>query len=172
MTDTTNTTATATAPAPVYGPLQFNVTPAPLDPSFDALRELTRAQDRAREAEAATARLMAEVERLRSEQIIDGADPRLERFWERAGRIADYADYCSEYDRMAEELNGPGRTREFEVSYDVTLTVPVTVTVSARDEDAADDVAREEIDEDRIIEAIRDSYTGDHTATYTSAVRA
>lgn len=172
MSDTTNTIATTAAPAPVYGPLQFNVTPAPLDPTFDALRELTRAQDRAREAEAATARLMAEVDRLRSEQITDGADERLERFWERAGRIADYAGFCSEYDRMAEELNGPGRTREFEVSYDVTVTVPVTITVNARDEDAADDNARDEIDEDTIVEAIRDSYNGDHTATYTGAVRA
>lgn len=72
-------------------------------------------------------------------QIIDGSDPRLEMFWERAGRIADNADFCEEYDRMADAMNGPRRLREFEVTAQIEVTINVTRTIEARNANEARD---------------------------------
>lgn len=116
--------------------------------------ELARAQAAEAAALQRAAEAEAEVQRLRTEQILDGADPRLVGFWDKAGRIADYADFCDEYDRLAEELNGVPREREFEVRMEVELTFTVYKTVTARNEDDAEEVAREDLDRDDMTAAI------------------
>ena len=110
---------------------------------------------RATELEARNARLEAEVQQLRFEQITDGADSRLVAFWERAGEIADEEGFCNEYDRLAESFNGVPRERDFEVRLDVTVTLTVYKSVTARDSDSAGSIASDEIDSDDVIEAIR-----------------
>lgn len=94
---------------------------------------------------------------LRYEQITDGTDPRLAAFWEKAGEVADEENFCDEYDRLAEQMGGPRRTRDWDVEVDVTVTVRVLVTVSATDEDDAAEIAAEEVDLERVIDAARDN---------------
>lgn len=78
---------------------------------------------------AEVAQLRAEVNRLRNEQITDGGDPRLETFWENAQEAANEANFCSEYDRIAEMIGGPTRSVTYDVDLTVTLTSSVTVTI-------------------------------------------
>jgi len=119
---------------------------------------------RAREELAAAQRVIAEkdeaivarnrtIEQLRTEQITDGGDYRLTEFWERAGRIADHANFCEEYDRMAEAMNGPRRERD----YDVTLRITVEWTTPRRaiDGDTAGDFALSDFDVTDIAEEAR-----------------
>lgn len=94
----------------------------------DAQRELA-------EERKTTIELRDELTRLRTEQITDGSDSRLTEFWERAQQNASDANYCGEYDRMAELLGGPGRSRDFEVT--VSVTFDVQVHVNAQNEDDA-----------------------------------
>lgn len=120
--------------------------------------------DRAREELAEARRALAEkdeaiaarngiIEQLRTEQITDGSDYRLQEFWERAGRIADHANFCEEYDRMAEAMNGPRRDRDF----DATLRITVEWTTSRRavDGDTAGDLALDDFDVTEIAEEAR-----------------
>lgn len=120
-----------------------------------AIGEIARAETTARDALARVAELEAENSRLRVEQILDGGDPRLVGFWDKAGRIADYAGFCAEYDRLADELNGVPRERDFEVRLDLTISLTVYKTVTARDSDGAGDIASEEITSEDVIESIR-----------------
>ena len=119
-------------------------------PTEQAEADMQRARD---------ALVIAELEeRLRAaqaEQITNGADPRLERFWERAGRIADAAGFCDQYDRMADELGGPSRERDWEVIVEVTATIRLSVNVTARDEDDAHSSARDYIDEEAVKSAVQ-----------------
>lgn len=95
------------------------------------------------------ARLVAEISKLRDEQI-SGDDDRLADFWAKAQELADKAGHCQVFDEMAVALGGPGRQRD----YTVDIMVPITVmarfsyTVTARnDADAQDDaleMARQE----------------------------
>ena len=78
------------------------------------------------------------VSRLSNEQI-DGSDYRLATFWEKAQELADEAGHCSVYDEIAEALGGPAREREFEVEFTFTQTI----TVTARDEEGAEELARD-----------------------------
>lgn len=102
---------------------------------------LARAEAAEQIAQKRVAELEAEIQRLRTEQITDGEDPRLARFWDKAGRIADHADFCEEYDRMAEAMNGPRRAREYNVDLTVTLTVTLSRTVEAVSEEDAEEIA-------------------------------
>lgn len=106
--------------------------------------ELAAAQRALAEREEAIAERDRTIAALRTEQITDGSDYRLETFWERAGRIADNADFCQEYDRMAEAMNGPRRERDF----DVTLRITVEWTTSRRavDGDTAGEFVLDDFD--------------------------
>lgn len=117
--------------------------------------ELARAHAAEQAALARVAQLEAEVQRLRTEQITDGGDHRLVEFWDKAGRIADHAGFCEEYDRLADALNGVPREREWDVAIDVTVNLRVYRTVTARDADSAIVAAEEIVDRDDIAEAIR-----------------
>lgn len=108
---------------------------------------LARAEAAELEAKARITELEAEVRQLRTEQITDGSDPRLEEFWEKAGRIADYADFCEEYDRMANAMNGPARVREYDVEMTISVSITHTVTVSATSEEDAEEVAEQNLEE-------------------------
>ena len=97
------------------------------------------------------------VRRLRDEQI-DGSDNRLTDFWAKAQELADKAGHCRVFDEMAEALGGPGRERD----YTVTFTYTGTFTVSARSEDEAVEFAREGIqDHYNIGDLSEDDYTVD-----------
>lgn len=79
--------------------------------------------------------LANEVARLKTEQI-DGSDPRLADFWAKAQELADKANHCEVFDQIAEALGGPSRIKEYEVTVDFYVTVPVSLSISveARDE--------------------------------------
>ena len=83
---------------------------------------------------------------LQTEQI-RGGDSRLQNFWERAMEQANEENFCSEYDRMAEALDGPRRDSEYDVTVLVTVSVSMRVTAQS-DEDACDTVG--DWDEDTI----------------------
>ena len=131
MTD--SPTATATEAVTATG---FTDTSA-REERMDVAHELALAESHsrylARELEAS----QRDVEALQTRQITDGADPRLTRFWELAGSIADQADFCDQYDRIAEEMNGPRRKRQYEVRTQIQVTVTRTETVEAIDSDDA-----------------------------------
>ncbi|KDA07167.1 hypothetical protein DC31_00030 [Microbacterium sp. CH12i] len=118
-----------------------------------ARNELAEAQRVIAERDAMIAQRDQTLATIRHEQITDGGDFRLTTFWERAGRIADAADFCQEYDRIAEAMNGPRRERD----YDVTLRLTIDYDVSARgsDGDEAGDHAIEDFSIDALIEAAR-----------------
>lgn len=102
-------------------------------------RMLSAANDRIRELE---------------QQQITGDDPRLATFWENAQRIADYADYCDVFDRMAEELGGPRRMRDYGVDVEVRFTV--RVNVSATDENDA----LQRVETEEVVESVREYLDG------------
>lgn len=120
-----------------------------------AVGEIARAEQAASAAQARVVELENEVRRLRTEQILDGGDPRLVAFWDKAGRIADYAGFCEEYDRLADELNGVPREREWDITLDVTISLRVYLTRSARTSEDAASSAEEALDTEEVIEALR-----------------
>lgn len=119
----TDITITAPASGIAEGPLTFPGTPPVTDRRGAFAGELARAHSELELARAQVAEREREIERLRTAQITDGSDPRLIDFWEKAGRIADHADFCQEYDRLAEAMNGTPRCRDWEVEAEVTVTV-------------------------------------------------
>lgn len=119
--------------------------------------ELARAEAALAEARDALAARDRIIEQLRTDQITDGGDPRLVDFWEKAGRIADHADFCQEYDRLAEALNGTPRLRDWDVTLDVTVTVRVHYSASATTSDDAEDIARDEITFEDVVAAYREN---------------
>ncbi len=151
----TDTIMTAPATGIAEGPLTFPGTPPVTDRRGAFAGELARAHAELAAAREQVAAREREIERLRTAQITDGSDPRLIDFWDKAGRIADHADFCQEYDRLAEAMNGTPRCRDWEVEAEVTVTVRVTYSTSATTEDDADDNAREGIDFDAVIDAYR-----------------
>lgn len=88
--------------------------------------------------EAQVDSLITKNNQLVNEQI-SGDDYRLTDFWEKAQELADRAGHCSVYDEIAEALGGPRREREYEVEFTLTQTI----TVMARDEDSAEEYARD-----------------------------
>lgn len=62
-------------------------------------------------------------------------DPRLAWLWEDAAKLATRSGYCNVYDRIADELNIPGRLRNIEASITVDgLTLSATVKARSRKE--------------------------------------
>ena len=153
MTDITTTQTTGIED----GPLTFPGTPTVTDRRGTFAGELARVQADLAAARAEIAERDRTIHQLRTEQITDGADARLIDFWDKAGRIADHADFCQEYDRLAEAMNGTPRSRDWEVEAEVTVTVRVTYSTSATTEDDADDNAREGIDFDDVLAAYREN---------------
>lgn len=169
MSDTTITTDTATE----FAPLTFTVTPgSQVERHPDVAWELAHAEDNARDAQARIADLATQLEAARTEQITNGDDPRLVAFWEKAGRIADYADFCDEYDRMAEAMDGPRRQREYEVSMTLRVTVQITRTVTAEDSEQAESYASDDLDTDAIKDSLAYSGIDDWEVRSVSADRA
>lgn len=155
------TDITTTAPAALgEGTMVLPPAPTITDRRAGFSGELDRARDELaaaqREIAAREETIAARdriIEQLRTEQITDGSDYRLTEFWERAGRIADNADFCDEYDRMAEGMNGPRRKRD----YDVTLRITVEWTTgrSAVDGETAGSYALDDFDVTEIAEEAR-----------------
>ncbi|KDA04651.1 hypothetical protein DC31_05825 [Microbacterium sp. CH12i] len=153
----TDITTTAPATGIEEGTLTFPGTPAVTDRRGAFAGELARAQAELADARAQIATRDQTIHQLRTEQITDGADARLLDFWDKAGRIADHADFCQEYDRLAEAMNGTPRNRDWEVEAEVTVTIRVNYSTSATTEDDADENARDGIDFDDVIAAYRDN---------------
>lgn len=131
-----------------------NTTTAERRPVY--LSELQRTQAELEAAQRANEELRRQLVAKSTEQITDGADPRLEQFWSLAGDAADDADFCDEYDKIAEAMGGPVRERDWDVEHRVTLTVFITRTVRARDEDDACERAMEAITHSDVIDEIRE----------------
>jgi len=167
MTDITTAQATGIE----SGELTFPGTPAVTDRRGAFAGELARVQAELAEARAQIATRDQTINQLRTEQITDGSDSRLLDFWDKAGRIADHADFCQEYDRLAEAMNGTPRARDWEVEAEVTVTIRVTHSTSATTEDEADDNARNSIDFDDVIAAYRDNGTENFDIEITSTER-
>jgi hypothetical protein len=87
------------------------------------------------ELESTVESLRDTVRRLSNEQI-DGSDSRLEDFWRKAHDAATRADHCQIFDQLCEELNGPSRRVEVDVT--VTLTHVFTAMMSRTDYDDGD----------------------------------
>ena len=169
MSDTTTTTETATE----FAPLMFTVAPgSQVERHPNVAWELAHAEAKARAAEARIAELTTELDTARSAQITDGSDPRLGAFWEKAGRIADYADFCEEYDRMAEAMDGPRRQREYDVTLTLSVTVQITRTVTAEDSEDAESYASDDLDNETIIAALEGSGIDDWEVRSANAERA
>lgn len=151
MTDTTtNSTAITTAQDTDAGVLRFRVASDGRVANPTAAFELARAEEQHRRDQATIDRLTERITHAENEQITDGADSRLERFWERAGRIADAAGYCDEYDRMADELNGTPRERDYDVKLTIQVEYTMTRTIAARSEDQAIEWAQDNLDRSEI----------------------
>lgn len=131
--------------------------PVTLPPVTDRRSTFAGELDRVRAELEVARRTIAErdvtIASLRTEQISDGGDSRLELFWEKAERIATAADFCSEYDRIAEAMNGPRREREYDVTLHITVAWQTTATAGEGRE--AGDAAVERVDLEALIEAAR-----------------
>ena len=91
-----------------------------------------------------TTALQESERKLKFEQIM-GDDPRLSDFWEKAQELADNANHCEVFDTIAEALGGPSRIKDWTVDVTLMVSVPVTYTVNceAKNEDEAEEYARE-----------------------------
>lgn len=96
--------------------------------------------------------LRAEIEQLKTENLrlrtedVDADDLRVRHIWITAAREAQRADYCREYDRIAEAVGGIDRDTlrsegELDESYLVLtqITIEVRLPIHAYDEDDAID---------------------------------
>lgn len=96
--------------------------------------------------------LRAELERLKTENLrlrtedVEADDLRVRHIWIKAAREAQNADYCREYDRIAEAVGGIDRDTlrsdgELDESYLVTthITIEVSLPIQACDADDAVD---------------------------------
>ncbi|WP_316309461.1 hypothetical protein [Clavibacter michiganensis] len=168
ISPTEDSPTTEASPAGVAG---LDIAPHSLARAANASAELAHAQRQTMELSARVFTLEAELQRARSEQI-NGSDPRMERFWERAGRIADAADFCAEYDRLAEAMDGPRREREYDVTIRATVSVRFTHTVMARDAEDACEIAENEVRMGQIEEAVAAGHAYDWDLSETDAERA
>jgi hypothetical protein len=140
-------------PAPETGPIQpwenalMEAAPEPVVIVEEPTREVL--------LEREVARLSAEVARLNS-RTYSRYDESMRPMFFNAARIANEADFCSEYDRIASAVGAPTRdeffAREFTFTVDVEVTRTVSVTVSATGSD--EDDAWEYIDRDSIRDAL------------------
>lgn len=72
-------------------------------------------------------------------------DPRLAWLWEDAAKVANRSGYCGYYDRIAGELNIPGRKRAVSVSLKHN-GIQITATVQARSRKEAERLVREKLE--------------------------
>jgi len=86
--------------------------------------------------------------------ITDPSDERVAGIWERAAGVASEEGFCREYDRLAEGMGIPGRSRLFRG------VVSVTFNVYAYAEGHDEDEAREAMEE-RVRSQLRDDLTVD-----------
>jgi len=149
MTDTITTSAG-------LGEGTMTLPPAPVvaDRRIAFSGELDRVHAELADAQRKIAEQENTIRGLRNDQITDGSDHRLVTFWERAERVANAANFCEEYDRIAEGLNGPRREREYEVT--IRATIEWTTTRTSRDEEDAGTDVLDDFDSDTIAEAARD----------------
>ncbi|WP_299091692.1 hypothetical protein [uncultured Microbacterium sp.] len=123
--------------------------------------DLVAAEARAADLALTVERQQREIDRLRL-PITDAADDRLAAIWEKGEQIANDEGFCSEYDRLVEAIGGTPRERDFRVTLSVTLTQRVTVSVTARTSDEAEDLATEAYTVEDVIESLRsDNYVAD-----------
>lgn len=115
--------------------------------------------ERERNAELENALTVARREA--SKPVTDGADPRLAQFWDIAAEAADEENFCEEYDRIAEALGGRPRRREYKVRLCVQAHVDVTVSVTARNADDAEDMAHNVMTSDDVERAISENGLGE-----------
>lgn len=101
--------------------------------AVDVAWELAHAEQTVRNLRAEVGRLSAALTDERTRQI-DGSDPRLSSFWERAGDLADQAGHCEIYDELAEALGGEPRRQD----YDVTVTYRYSVSLTRSEADSFD----------------------------------
>lgn len=155
MTDITTTTAGLGE-----GTMALPQAPTVTDRRVGFSGELDRARDELAEAQRVIAERDAMIAQrdqtistIRHEQITDGGDFRLTTFWERAGRFADVGNFCEEYDRIAEAMNGPRRERDYNVT--LRLTIDWDTTARGTDGDDAGQYAAEDFDMESLIEAAR-----------------
>ena len=90
--------------------------------------------------------------------------------------VAEELDWCQEYDEMAERFNWPTREelgieheRNWSIRGNVTITLPVFTSVTARDEDGALLMAEDSEDSDSVADSVMDNLgiaysTGTHHA--------
>ena len=104
--------------------------------------------------------LEAEVQTLRH-RTFSRYDESMRPMFAHAARVAQFAGFCSEYDRIAEAVGGPSRDDlsgeanvSFEFTVPVTLTRVVHVTVTGSGDDESD--AWDNVDSDAISEALED----------------
>jgi len=71
-----------------------------------------------------------EAHRLRSAPITNADDPRLEELWAKAYRYAQSAGFCSEFERIADELGIPQQSLTWTGTAIVSVSVSVPVYVS------------------------------------------
>lgn len=76
---------------------------------------------------------------------IDPSDPRIAWFFEDAALLANRMGLCNVYDRMMEELNAPGRLREYKVKLDLGNGVVINGTFEARRRSEAEDMLLEKL---------------------------
>lgn len=123
--------------------------------------DLVAAEARAADLALTVERQQREIDRLQL-PITDAADDRLAAIWEKGEQIANDEGFCSEYDRLVEAIGGTPRERDFRVTLSVTLTQRVTVSVTARTSDEAEDLAIETYTVEDVIESLRsDNYVAD-----------
>ncbi|MGG1910418.1 hypothetical protein AB1285_26710 [Microbacterium sp. NRRL B-14842] len=157
-------------PPPTSSSLRASSTCPPRSPSGAAptsgrwprtQADLVAAQAQAADLALTVERQQREIDRLRL-PITDAADDRLAAIWEKGEQIATDEGFCSEYDRLVEAIGGTPRERDFRVTLSVTLTQRVTVSVTARTSDEAEDLAIEAYTVEDVIESLRsDNYVAD-----------
>jgi hypothetical protein len=85
-------------------------------------------------------RISSEIESLKDENSIEVNDPRVAWFWKVAAKIADERGFCEEYDVIAKDLGIPGREKDWDITFILSLDNPdhkATLVVSAPNEDEA-----------------------------------
>ncbi len=115
--------------------------------------QVERATERARQAEAEKAQAW---ESVRGAEDIDPNDPRVAHIWRKASRIATSAQFCSEFDRIAQALGLPEVEFDYsgEVGVAVTAYVNVPVSGTATRAQIADGEVDYDIDASEILEQL------------------
>lgn len=74
------------------------------------------------------------------EGSISADDPRIAWLFEDAMRLADRLGLCSDFDRIADALGVPGRTRTFNIKVAVAEGLEITAKVEARSKKQAQEI--------------------------------